>query len=306
VLWGLWLVVLVLFFSEGAYLNSYYLAAIAPATAALCGTGVALATEHWEQPRARALLALAVLTSVAYGIHLLAPVAGALGVLAVLLAVRARLPWRGVSSLPLVLACGLLLPAAASLQIVTRDQGPFNAPYEPAHPTVSAQLAYRAGALPVGGPGVQVPRAGRARHLLLDARGSLHPGERPGDPPSRGVPRRDPLPGTPRTPTRHHDGPSADISIAPLTAQQRPAHPVAPRTLPALHPPPATRPNSARALPLPPPTTDCNPESAHTSSETATPSIKRNDRSYTNAKLRHRSGSTSRGSIGNRVEVDKP
>ena len=43
VLWGTWLVVLWAFFSVGGYPNSYYVAALSPATAALCGAGLALA-----------------------------------------------------------------------------------------------------------------------------------------------------------------------------------------------------------------------------------------------------------------------
>ena len=39
-LWGGWLVVLAAFFSSGRYINSYYLLALAPAIAALCGIGL--------------------------------------------------------------------------------------------------------------------------------------------------------------------------------------------------------------------------------------------------------------------------
>ena len=39
-LWGGWLVVLAAFFSSGRYINSYYLVALAPAIAALCGIGL--------------------------------------------------------------------------------------------------------------------------------------------------------------------------------------------------------------------------------------------------------------------------
>ena len=41
VLWGGWWLVLAVFFSVGTYLNSYYVAALVPAVAALCGTGIA-------------------------------------------------------------------------------------------------------------------------------------------------------------------------------------------------------------------------------------------------------------------------
>ena len=41
VLWGGWWLVLAVFFSAGTYINSYYVAALVPAVAALCGTGIA-------------------------------------------------------------------------------------------------------------------------------------------------------------------------------------------------------------------------------------------------------------------------
>ena len=41
VLWGGWWLVLAVFFSAGEFINSYYVAALVPAVAALCGTGIA-------------------------------------------------------------------------------------------------------------------------------------------------------------------------------------------------------------------------------------------------------------------------
>ena len=41
VLWGGWWLVLAVFFSVGTFINSYYVAALVPAVAALCGTGIA-------------------------------------------------------------------------------------------------------------------------------------------------------------------------------------------------------------------------------------------------------------------------
>src|SRR5207249_1334041 len=41
VLWGGWWLVLAVFFSAGTFINSYYVAALVPAVAALCGTGIA-------------------------------------------------------------------------------------------------------------------------------------------------------------------------------------------------------------------------------------------------------------------------
>ena len=42
-LWGIWLVILAGFFSVGSTVNSYYSAALIPAIAALCATGLASA-----------------------------------------------------------------------------------------------------------------------------------------------------------------------------------------------------------------------------------------------------------------------
>ncbi len=143
VLWGLWLLVLFAFFSKGVYLNSYYVAAISPALAALCGTGVAVAARRWEDRRTRAWVGAAVLSSVAYGIYLLRGASGVpgwlialaacLAVAGSLLALRRTLP-RGASSLPATVACALLLPAVASALVAKNGLGPFNAPYEPPHP----------------------------------------------------------------------------------------------------------------------------------------------------------------------------
>ena len=71
VLWGTWLVVLWAFFSAGGYPNSYYVAALSPATAALCGAGLALAWRYRERRAAPAALAGALVCCVGYGIFLL-------------------------------------------------------------------------------------------------------------------------------------------------------------------------------------------------------------------------------------------
>jgi len=49
ILWGTWLVLHVVAFSDGAYLNSYYTAALSPALAALCGMALSAA---WRTTRA--------------------------------------------------------------------------------------------------------------------------------------------------------------------------------------------------------------------------------------------------------------
>ena len=54
-LWGTWLVVLVVVFSASASINPYYTAALSPPTAALLGTGAALAWDRRADPQTRAL-----------------------------------------------------------------------------------------------------------------------------------------------------------------------------------------------------------------------------------------------------------
>jgi 4-amino-4-deoxy-L-arabinose transferase-like glycosyltransferase len=175
VLWGAWLLILAAFFSAGGYPNSYYVAALSPATGALCGAGLALAWRARAQAAARYGLAAAVLCSVGYGVYLLSggtgvpgwlvPVAIIAGALAasMLLAPRVtagpasrEIPPRGRVTPPgsrethlrgrtvlLAVTCTLLLPTVASTLMVTRGLGPFAAPYEPTSATVSRGAAQR-------------------------------------------------------------------------------------------------------------------------------------------------------------------
>jgi 4-amino-4-deoxy-L-arabinose transferase-like glycosyltransferase len=161
VLWGLWLGVLGVFFSAGGYPNSYYVAALAPAIGALCGTGVAVAWRRREQFAAQACLAGALVASVGYGVYLLdggsgvpgwlipvAVSAALLGALALGAARRAggvKAPTSTVVAL--VLGCALVLPGVASALMVIRGLGPFAAPYEPSSATVSRAQAKRIRAL---------------------------------------------------------------------------------------------------------------------------------------------------------------
>ena len=151
-LWGAWLLVLWALFSDGVYLHSYYVAALAPAIAGLCGTGAAMVWSRWPHRSARQSLAVAVVISIAYGAYLLRggvgvpawliPAAVCLGAACsvALLAVGAGARGRGAAAVAMVAAtgCGLLLPAVASLSMVTRHLGPFAAPFEPASATQSS------------------------------------------------------------------------------------------------------------------------------------------------------------------------
>ncbi len=162
VLWSLWLGVLWLFFSGGIYLHSYYVAALAPGLAALCGTGAGLAWDERRSPIVMRLLGTATLTSLAYGIYLtssgsgvpgwLVPLAAVLGAACALAAFAPGLRERGRGKairLAVIALALLVLPASASALMVTRGLGPFAAPFEPASATESRAMAKRSAALSV-------------------------------------------------------------------------------------------------------------------------------------------------------------
>jgi 4-amino-4-deoxy-L-arabinose transferase-like glycosyltransferase len=181
-LWGIWLMTLFAFFSAGGYPNSYYVAALSPAIAGLCATGLAVVWQERHKPAASACLAATLLVTVGYGVYLLdggtavpgwlvplAICAGILGALALLAcssiadgrSVRARLTGGHSARTPLpdgpsadlrdrvgpvtllAAACALLLPGVASALMVTRGLGPFAAPYEPPSATISRASAQR-------------------------------------------------------------------------------------------------------------------------------------------------------------------
>jgi 4-amino-4-deoxy-L-arabinose transferase-like glycosyltransferase len=145
VLWGGWWVVLAVFFSTGTYLNSYYIAALTPAVAAICGVGASLCGPPPWSARVRLTMLGICAAGVGYGLYLLHGAAvvptwiipTALAVFAaaalLLLAPRlaARLEARGRLVVP-VLACAslLVLPASTSASTVVRGLGPFDIPFE--------------------------------------------------------------------------------------------------------------------------------------------------------------------------------
>jgi 4-amino-4-deoxy-L-arabinose transferase-like glycosyltransferase len=134
VLWGGWWVVLAALFSAGTYLQSYYLAALAPPVAALCGLGVAALASVPVKERALAVLATAA-ACVMYGVYLLhgAPVVpgwlwpAALGVF-VLCAVVMLV--RTAAGIALAAVALLVIPATASVTAAVRGLGPFDEPFE--------------------------------------------------------------------------------------------------------------------------------------------------------------------------------
>ncbi len=159
VLWGGWWLILAVFFSAGTFLNSYYVAALVPAVAALCGTGVAACGPRPWPARVRLIVAATVLGCLGYGACLMSGTASrplALTVTAAVVAVVAvgqlLLPASGraghLTHLALAAAALLLLPAAASVSCVIRGLGPFDVPFEP------AKVAHHNQLLAAAGPGL--------------------------------------------------------------------------------------------------------------------------------------------------------
>ena len=156
-LWGIWLILTWSFISSSPILNGYYLAALAPAMAALCGLGFALAWKLRDQTRVVPLVVLAaVAVGVGYAVTLVPDRAGlrpwvvatsvlvgvgAVGCLALSLR-RDRRPWEREAGLGLA-ALALLLGAAwASATAVSDGLGPFDTPYQPAATTAAEQLGW--------------------------------------------------------------------------------------------------------------------------------------------------------------------
>jgi len=179
VLFGTWLLVHFIAFSDGSYVNSYYTAALSPAIAALCGIGLSVA---WRATRAevnapygevaaearsgrlrrsgatgRLIVAGAGSASAGYALFLLpssagvvtwlVPAAIAAAVLgdALLVASYLRRPLSArLGSLALALAAlaALLVPSVASATVVADGLGPFDTPFEPASVSLLTQTDF--------------------------------------------------------------------------------------------------------------------------------------------------------------------
>jgi 4-amino-4-deoxy-L-arabinose transferase-like glycosyltransferase len=158
VLWGGWWLVLAVFFSAGTYLNSYYVAALVPAVAALCGTGIAACGPGPWPARVRLIVAATVLGCAGYGAYLMSGTASGpvvLTVVALVVGVAAvaqlLLPASGtgghLTAVAFAAAAVLLLPAAASVSSVIGGLGPFDTPFE------SSRTAHNNQALAAAAPG---------------------------------------------------------------------------------------------------------------------------------------------------------
>ena len=158
VLWGGWWLILAVFFSVGTYLNAYYVAALVPPVAALCGAGVAVCGPRPWPARTRQLVAATVLVCAGYGAYLISGTAtGPVVLIVVALVVAAaaaawlllttsgggRRPWTAAAFAG---AAALLLPVAASVSCVISGLGPFDTPFE------SAKTVHTSHALAAAGP----------------------------------------------------------------------------------------------------------------------------------------------------------
>jgi 4-amino-4-deoxy-L-arabinose transferase-like glycosyltransferase len=140
VLWGSWWLVLAVFFSSaGTFINSYYVAALVPAVAALCGTGIAACGPRPWPARVRLIVAVTVLGCAGYGAYLMFGTASGpveLTVVALIVAAAAAAQLLLTASgkagylTAVAFAGAALLPAAASVSSVVGGLGPFDTPFE--------------------------------------------------------------------------------------------------------------------------------------------------------------------------------
>jgi 4-amino-4-deoxy-L-arabinose transferase-like glycosyltransferase len=155
VLWGAWLFFTWCFFASSNFINSYYLAALAPPIAALCGLGWAEAWRRRDRPAVRVLVAGTVAAGTAYAVYLVPVDAGvrpwilattlllalaALGVAVASLTTR-RPGWTVGAAVALSAGALLAGSAWASATTVAAQLGPFDSPYQPAGITAQGHAA---------------------------------------------------------------------------------------------------------------------------------------------------------------------
>ena len=155
VLWAAWLFLTWCFFASSHSVNSYYLAAFAPAIAALCGMGLALAWRLRERPGVHAVVGGTVVAATAYGLYLLPSdagvrpwiVASTLVLALATVAVATVSLWPGRPSWTVRAAVGLSAAAFcagtvwASATVVAAGLGPFDSPYQSAALTAADHAA---------------------------------------------------------------------------------------------------------------------------------------------------------------------
>jgi 4-amino-4-deoxy-L-arabinose transferase-like glycosyltransferase len=159
VLWGGWWLVLAVFFSVGTFINSYYVAALVPPVAALCGTGIAACGPRPWPDRVRLIVAATVLGCAGYSAYLMSgtasgPVVLTVAALVVAVAAVAQLLLHAsgkaghLTAVAFAGAAVLLLPVAASVNCVIGGLGPFDTPFE------SSKTAHNNQALAAAAPAI--------------------------------------------------------------------------------------------------------------------------------------------------------
>jgi 4-amino-4-deoxy-L-arabinose transferase-like glycosyltransferase len=154
-LWSGWLVLSWAFFSWGRYLNSYYLAALIPALAALCGLGGAAAWRHRDAVVTRVVVLGTVVASTVYALALVPASAGvrpriiasvvivaalAVGILGASLFRRHATQWTLSWGLALAALALVSSSAWASGSVVVAGEGPFDTPYQSPKITYLSQV----------------------------------------------------------------------------------------------------------------------------------------------------------------------
>jgi 4-amino-4-deoxy-L-arabinose transferase-like glycosyltransferase len=155
ILWFSWLVITGAFFSTGQYLNSYYVAALMPAMAALCGIGAAVAWRARDRILTRLIVIVTVAASTIYGAGLIPAAAGVhtlviastvgvagVAVLALLASLlpRHRSVWTISVGLALAAVALIMSSAWASGAVLDAGLGPFDTPYQPYSVTFVTQV----------------------------------------------------------------------------------------------------------------------------------------------------------------------
>jgi 4-amino-4-deoxy-L-arabinose transferase-like glycosyltransferase len=157
-LWGVWLILTWCFFASSQFLNAYYLAALAPPMAALCGLGLALAWRRREESAVVPVVLMAtVAAGVAYAVYLVPDGAGvrpwivatsALATFTTLVVLArslrsGRRDWERRYGLALGAGALLLGAVWASATSVAAELGPFDSPYQPAAATAAEQTGWQ-------------------------------------------------------------------------------------------------------------------------------------------------------------------
>lgn len=185
VMWGGWLVVLLVVFSLSTTVNTYYFAALVPAIAALLGIDAAVAWERRNLVATRLVVACVVAGSAAYGWWLVprsgTGVPGWLGLLALVLGLASAAGVLGARAIPgglrgagaLAAASLLVIPVVASVSVVENGLGAFDTPFQPREVTAFTRGFFGAPLKPLSTlPTIEKVRDG-ARDLMVTQTSAL-------------------------------------------------------------------------------------------------------------------------------------